>query len=121
MEHEFSLVFDTELPEYKKLMDLYERNEKFPKKIVSNRNLHHKWARSFSKKFNEPVDNDKDNLISLTPSDHFLAHYYMYKCALKGFRQPMATAYNLMSRKMLKYADTEVIERLAECAAKEKK
>ena len=78
MQHDFSLVFETDNEYWQKVLDIFERNEKYEKKIVSNRNLHHKFPRSFSKKLGEEVDNDKDNLISLSLADHFLVHYYYY-------------------------------------------
>lgn len=113
MTHDYSKVFDTESPHWQRVLDIFEKNEKFEKKIVSRRNLHHKFPRSFSKKLGEPVDNDRDNLISLSVSDHFLVHYYYYKLARKGFRQAMATAFLLMARKSLKYLNAETVEMMA--------
>ena len=65
MKHDYNLVFDTDNPLWQRVLEIYNANEKYPKKVVSNRNLHHKFPRSFSKKLEEDVDNDKDNLISL--------------------------------------------------------
>lgn len=113
MTHDFSIVFDTDNPLWQRVLEIYEANEKYPKKVVSNRNLHHKFPRSFSKKLNEEVDNDKDNLVSLSLSDHFLVHYYYYKLAKKGYRQSMATAFTLMSRKSIKYMSPDTAEMLA--------
>ena len=84
MTHDFSTVFDTDNPLWQRVLEIYEANEKYDKKIVSGRNLHHKFPRSFSKKLGEPIDNDRDNLISLSLADHFLVHYYYYKLAKKG-------------------------------------
>lgn len=61
----------------------------------------------------EPVDNDKDNLISLSLAEHFLVHYYYYLLARKGFRQSMATAFRLMARKGLKYLTPDTAEAIA--------
>lgn len=113
MTHDFSLVFDIESPYWQKVLEIFENNEKYEKKIVSNRNLHHKFPRSFSKKLGEPVDNDKDNLISLSLADHFLVHYYYYLLAKKGYRQAMATAFTFMARKSLKYITPETAEAMA--------
>ena len=62
---------------------------------------------------NEEVDNDKDNLISLSLADHFLVHYYYYKLAKKGYRQSMATAFTLMARKSIKYMTPDTAEMIA--------
>lgn len=113
MTHDFSLVFDTESPYWQKVLDIFNKNEKYEKKVVSNRNLHHKFPRSFSKKLGEPVDNDKDNLISLSLADHFLVHYYYYLLAKKGYRQAMATAFIFMARKSIKYITPETAEAIA--------
>lgn len=113
MTHDYSLVFDTESPYWQKVLDIFAKNEKYEKKVVSNRNLHHKFPRSFSKKLGEEVDNDKDNLISLSLADHFLVHYYYYLLAKQGYRQAMATAFTFMAKKGLKYITPETAEALA--------
>ena len=113
MQHDFSIVFDTENPLWIRVLEIFEKNEKYEKKVVSNRNLHHKFPRSFSKKMGEPVDNDKDNLISLTLADHFLVHYYYYILARKGYRQPMATAFTFMAKKGIKFMTPETAEAMA--------
>ena len=111
--HDYSKVFDTDNELWQRVLEIYEANEKFPKKIVSGRNLHHKFPRSFSKKLGEDVDNDKDNLVSLSLSDHFLIHYYYYKLARTGYKQSMAMAFNLMAKKQLKYVSPETAESMA--------
>lgn len=113
MLHDFDLFFDTETDYWKKVLTIFEANETFPKKVVSDRNLHHKFPRSFSKKLKEPIDNDEDNLISLPLSDHFLVHYYYWKCARKGYRQPMATAFYFMSKQATRFITDETVESLA--------
>lgn len=113
MNHDFSLVFDTESKYWQRVLDIFAANESYPKKKVKGRELHHKFPRSFSTKFNEEVDNDEDNLISLSVADHFLVHYYYYKLAKKGYRLPMALAFRLMARKGLKYMSPEAAEALA--------
>ena len=113
MTHDFNIVFDTDNELWQRVLEIFNNNEKYPKKIVSGRNLHHKFPRSFSKKLGEAVDNDKDNLISLSLSDHFLVHYYYYKLARTGFKQPMAMAFSLMAKKQLKYVSPETAESMA--------
>lgn len=113
MTHDFSIVFETDNPYWQRVLDIFAKNEKYEKKVVSNRNLHHKFPRSFSKMLGEPVDNNKDNLISLSLADHFLVHYYYYLLAKKGYRQSMATAFRLMARKGLKYLTPETAEAMA--------
>lgn len=113
MTHDFSLFFETDNEYWQKVLDIFAKNEKYEKKVVSNRNLHHKFPRSFSKKLGEPVDNDKDNLISLSLADHFLVHYYYYLLAKKGFKQAMATAFTFMAKKGLKYVNPDTAEAMA--------
>lgn len=113
MTHDFNLVFDTDNELWQRVLEIFNNNEKYPKKIVEERNLHHKFPRSFSKKLGEAVDNDKDNLVSLSLSDHFLVHYYYYKLARTGFKQSMAMAFSLMAKKQLKYISPETAEMMA--------
>ena len=113
MTHDFSKVFDTDNSLWQRVLEIYDANEKYSKKVVTNRNLHHKFPRSFSKKLGEEIDNDKYNLISLSLADHFLVHYYYYKLAKKGYRQSMATAFTLMARKFIKYMTPDKAEMIA--------
>ena len=113
MTHDYSLVFETDSEYWQRVLAIFAKNEKYPKKVVSNRNLHHKFPRSFSKMLGEQVDNDSDNLISLSLADHFLVHYYYYLLAKKGFRQRMATAFTFMAKKGLKYMTPETAEQMA--------
>ena len=101
MVHDFSLVFDTENPLWKNVLEIFKRNESYAKKRVRGRALHHKYPRAFSKMLNESEDNDSDNLISLSFQDHFMIHYYYYTLAKEKFKSRMALAFKLM-------ADTEV-------------
>lgn len=120
MQHDFSLVFETDNEYWQRVLDIFAKSESYPKKVVSKRNLHHKFPRSFSKLLGEPVDNDKDNLISLSLADHFLVHYYYYLLAKKGFRQSMATAFTFMAKKCLKYVTPETAEAMAKDYAEAK-
>ena len=122
MNHKWENYFDTESEYWKKIQKIYEENESFPKKVVKDRNLHHKFPRSFSKKDGVGVDNDDDNLVSLSLADHFIVHYYLWKCSKKGYRGLMAKAFVFMRKKAVAYATDETIEQIAkdyEAAMKE--
>ena len=113
MIHNWENYFDISSEYWKKAERIYEENESFPKKVVKDRNLHHKFPRSFSKKDGVDVDNDNDNLVSLSLADHFRVHYYLWKCAKKGYRGMMAKAFIFMRKKAVAYATDETIEQLA--------
>ena len=113
MIHNWENYFDISSEYWKKVEKIYEENESFPKKVVKERNLHHKFPRSFSKKEGVDVDNDEDNLVSLSLADHFRVHYYLWKCAKKGYRGMMAMAFTLMRKKAVVYATDETIEQIA--------
>ena len=113
MIHNWESYFDISSEYWKKAERIYEENESFPKKVVKDRNLHHKFPRSFSKKDGVDIDNDEDNLVSLSLADHFRVHYYLWKCAKKGYRGMMAKAFIFMRKKAVAYATDETIEQLA--------
>lgn len=113
MQHDFSIVFDTDNEYWQRLLDIFAANESYLKKKTKGRELHHKFPRSFSKKLGEEVDNSDENLISLTLADHFRVHYYYYLLANKGFRQPMALAFRMMARKCIKYITPDTAEEMA--------
>ena len=113
MEHNWENYFDISSEYWKKLKRVYEENESFPKKVVKDRNLHHKFPKSFSKKDGAEIDNDEDNLVSLSLADHFMVHFYLWKSALKGYRGLMAKAFVFMRKKAVVYATDETIEQLA--------
>ena len=122
MIHNWENYFDISSEYWKKVERIYEENESFTKKVVKDRNLHHKFPRSFSKKDGVDIDNDEANLVSLSLADHFRVHYYLLKCAKKGYRGMMAKAFVFMRKKMVAYASDETIEQLAkdyEAAMKE--
>ena len=60
MIHNWENYFDISSEYWKKVEKIYEENESFPKKVVKERNLHHKFPRSFSKKEGVDVDNDEE-------------------------------------------------------------
>ena len=113
MKHNWENYFDISSEYWKKVEKLYEENESFPKKVVKDRNLHHKFPRSFSKKDGVDIDNDEDNLVSLSLADHFRVHFYLWKCSKKGYRGMMAKAFVFMRKKAVVYATDETIEQLA--------
>ena len=113
MIHNWENYFDISSEYWKKAERIYEENESFPKKVVKDRNLHHKFPRSFSKKDGAEIDNDEDNLVSISLADHFRVHYYLWKCAKKGYRGMMAKAFIFMRKKAVAYATDETIEQLA--------
>lgn len=113
MIHNWENYFDISSEYWKKVEKIYEENESFPKKVVKERNLHHKFPRSFSKKDDAEIDNDDDNLVSLSLADHFRVHYYLWKCSKKGYRGMMAKAFVFMRKKMVVYASDETIEQIA--------
>ena len=114
MIHNWENYFDISSEYWKKVEKIYEENESFPKKVVKDRNLHHKFPRSFSKKDGVAVDNDEDNLVSLSLADHFRVHYYLWKCSKKGYRGMMAKAFVFMRKKAVVYATDETIEQIAQ-------
>ena len=114
MQHDWNKYFDTESKYWKKIQKIYDDNEKYPKEIVSGRSLHHKFLRSFSKKEKEPIDNDLDNLVSLDLADHYLVHYYLWKCTRKGWRTFTASAFTFMNKNAQKYITDETVELLAQ-------
>ena len=113
MKHNWENYFDISSEYWKKVEKIYEDSESFPKKVVKERNLHHKFPRSFSKKDGTGIDNDEDNLVSLSLADHFRVHYYLWKSAKKGYRSMMAMAFTLMRKKAVVYATDETIEQIA--------
>ena len=113
MKHNWENYFEVSSEYWKKVEKIYENSESFPKKVVKDRNLHHKFPRSFSKKDGAEIDNDEDNLVSLSLADHFRVHYYLWKCAKKGYRSMMARAFTLMRKKAVIYASDDTIEQLA--------
>ena len=59
--------------------------------------LHHFIPRSYFKKKNKTVI-DKNNLYKLTYQEHFMVHYYAYKCSTKLMKQSMCLALIAMKK-----------------------
>lgn len=113
MQHDYSKILEIDSPYWDRVQEIYKKNEEMPKKVVSGRNLHHKFPKSFSKILGEPIDNDLDNLVSLSLSEHVLVHYYYYLLAKKGYRGPMASAFRYMVRKCMRFITPETMELIA--------
>ena len=113
MQHNWERYFDTESEYWKKIQKIYEENDNYPKIVVSGRNLHHKFLRTFSRLEGTEIDNDKENLVSLSEGDHFLVHYYLWKCTKVGFRNRTGTAVRFMYKKAVKYLTDEIAELIA--------
>lgn len=111
--HNWEKYFDVNSEYWTKLQKLYEINDNYPKKKVRGRELHHKFLRCFSRVEGAPIDNDKENLVSLSCGDHFLAHYYIWKCTNKGYRRYTCRPVILMYKKSFKYITDETAERIA--------
>ena len=113
MNHKWENYFDTESEYWKKIQKIYEENDNYPKVVVKNRNLHHKFMKSFSRLEGTETDNDKDNLVSLSEGDHFLVHYYLWKCTKIGFKNRTALPVRFMYKKAAKYITDEIAETIA--------
>lgn len=113
MQHNWDKYFDTESEYWEKIQKIYEENDNYPKVVVPGRNLHHKFLRSFSRLEGTEIDNDKDNLVSLSEGDHFLVHYYLWKCTKTGYRNRTALAVRFMYKKAAKYLTDEIAELIA--------
>lgn len=106
---------DENSPFYSKLIELYNKNESYPKKVVAGRNLHHKKLRSWSKRDKEEIDNSDENLVSLSAADHILAHYYIWKCAVTPYKASAANSWFFMSKTLVRYGINEnTIEELVD-------
>lgn len=113
MEHCWEKYFDTDTEYWDKIQKIYNDNEEYPKVVVSGRNLHHKFLRSFSRLEKTEIDNDEDNLVSLSEGDHFLVHYYLWKCTKKGFRRQTGFPVRFMYKKAAKYLTDDIAEMIA--------
>ena len=114
MDHDFGKYFDTTSEYWQLLQELYKANKHHAKKIVKGRNLHHIFPRSFSKLEKKPVDNDKDNLISLSILDHFKAHYFIHMCTKKGYRRHTALPFFYMLKKSITKLSKNKLHKIVE-------
>jgi len=113
MTHNWEKYFDTSSNYWTKLQELYKVNDKYPKIIVKGRELHHKFLRCFSRLEGTEIDNDKENLVSLSCGEHFLAHWLLWKCTNTGYRRYTSRPVIFMYKKSLKYITDEIAELVA--------
>ena len=88
-------IFNTDSEEFKRMMAVINsaRKAKLPHE---GNHAHHIIPRSYYKKYGKEVDNSEKNLVVLTPAEHFIVHYYAWKCAKKVMKSSMAYAFRLM-------------------------
>lgn len=119
----FEAYFDVESEYFKEYMRIVQGNCDKPRTRCSGRQLHHVVPKSFFKKLGREVDNSKDNLISLSQSDHWLCHWLIYQCAKTGFRGVAYCAVKNMTNPILKgiytIEDARIISRFAGYARQE--
>ena len=113
MQHDWGKYFDTNSDYWEKVQKIYKENDNYSKVVVSGRNLHHKFLRTFSRLEGTEIDNDKENLVSLSEGDHFLVHYYLWKCTKAGFRNRTGGAVRFMYKKAAKYLTDDIAELIA--------
>lgn len=89
--------FNKDSPYYYKLVDLILSVNRDCKK-ENGYEIHHIIPRSYFKAYNLKVDNSDDNLIKFRPSEHYLAHFYMSKCANSIIKRSMTYAIHLMTQ-----------------------
>lgn len=88
--------FDTTSEYYLRMMKIVKNNQKFAKEKTTGRHLHHVIPRSFFRSNNIPIDNTSDNLVSLTPYEHCIIHFYIYKCCCQQLKRSAAYTVHLM-------------------------
>ena len=112
--------FDAENVDFKNMKDIidFARSQNRGIKADSKYyNVHHIIPRSYFKKNQFPIDNREINLVKLTLQEHFMVHYYAWKCSKKLIRHSMATAFHLMVGRVssgLQNAPILSIEQLSE-------
>ena len=89
--------FNKDSPYYYKLVDLILSVDR-DCKPESGYEIHHIIPRSYFKIYGLKVDNSDDNLIKFRPSEHYMAHFYMSKCANKIIKRSMVYAIHLMTQ-----------------------
>ena len=89
--------FDVSSPYFESMIEILENSKNRGLGKEKGYELHHKIPRSYFKKMNEPVI-DKGNLYKLTYYEHFMVHYYAWKCATKAMKAPLSFALIQMKR-----------------------
>ena len=109
--------FNTNDESFNKMFEIINnaRLENRGLKIERGYNIHHIIPRSYFKKKKLPVFERPENLVKLKLPEHFMVHYYAWKCST-FIRREMATAFHLMlgrSLQNLKNAPSLTIEQIA--------
>lgn len=89
--------FDESSDSYYKLIDLLLSVDRDCKK-EEGFEIHHIIPRSYFQKKGIEIDNRESNLIKLLPSEHYMAHFYMSRCAKKIIKRSMVYALYLMTQ-----------------------
>jgi hypothetical protein len=93
---EWKECFDPTAEGYLDLIELITDNERDTKK-EKGFEIHHIIPRSYFQKKEKEIDNSEINLLKLLPNEHYMAHYYMSKCAKKIIKRSMVYALHLMT------------------------
>lgn len=89
--------FDVNSPYFAKMLEILESSKSRGLEKGFGFELHHKIPRSyFAKKKMKVID--EGNLYKLTYQEHFLVHFYAYKCATKLMKPSMTAALIQMKR-----------------------
>ena len=116
----FNLCFDKNSIDFDNMMKIINYAKSCNRGLKANSpnyNIHHIIPRSYYRKNNLVIDNSETNLVKLTLQEHFMVHYYAWKCSTKEIRRPMATAFHLMVGRVtsnLQNAPTLSLEQLSE-------
>lgn len=89
--------FDTNSSYFQKMIKLLGNAKERGLEKEMGYELHHKIPRSFFKKKGLKVV-DNGNLYKLTYEEHFLVHFYAYKCATKYMKSSMCLALMQMKK-----------------------
>lgn len=95
-ENQLEAVFNVESEFFGRMMTIIESARKLNIAHSDGNHAHHIIPRSYFNKYNKEVDNSERNLVVLTPQQHFIVHYYAWKCAHKVMKTSMAYAFRMM-------------------------
>ena len=107
-ENQLKEIFDISSSEFAKMMAIIN-SAKALKLPHRGNHAHHIVPRSYYNKYNKEVDNSEQNLVNLTPQEHFIVHYYAWKSANKVMKTSMAYAFRMMFMMSEKYIDEKDI------------
>lgn len=95
-DNQLGAVFNTESEYFDRMMTIIDSARKLNIAHSDGNHAHHIIPRSYFNKYNKEVDNSERNLVVLTPQQHFIVHYYAWKCAHKVMKTSMAYAFRMM-------------------------